>query len=161
MKCSVETFRAVDNRGREPDTVAPGAAPLSRDVSIHVDDLRFTYGNAEVLHGLSFNVRRGEVTGLLGPNGAGKSTTLRVLIGVLEASSGTVEVEGLSLPAQAFAVKQRVGYVPEAAELYDTLSAQEFSNCAAVSMRWRNAVYRIVSKPCWKDLGFSMSVSGR
>jgi ABC-2 type transport system ATP-binding protein len=112
--------------GSERDTAAPEGGPRSDDVSIRVDNLHFTYGNAEVLHGLSFTVRRGEVTGLLGPNGAGKSTTLRVLIGILEASSGTVEVEGLSLPAQAFAVKQRVGYVPEAAELYDTLSAQEF-----------------------------------
>ena len=49
-----------------------------------------------------------------------------MLIGILEASNGTVEVEGLSLPAQAFEVKRRIGYVPEAAELYETLSAQEF-----------------------------------
>ena len=95
-------------------------------ISIAVRDLHFTYGGAEVLHGLTFDVKRGEVTGLLGPNGAGKSTTLRILIGILEASSGQVDVEGLALPEKAYDVKQRIGYVPEAAELYETLSALEF-----------------------------------
>ena len=102
----------------------PTTAPA--DVSIRVENLRFTYGVGEVLHGLTFAVRRGEVTGLLGPNGAGKSTTLRILIGILEASSGRVEVETFTLPQQAFEVKRCIGYVPEAAELYETLSAQEF-----------------------------------
>lgn len=112
--------------GREEPEVGTPAAARPGEVSIRVDDLHFTYGDVEVLHGVHFTVRRGEVTGLLGPNGAGKSTTLRVLIGILEASRGTVIVDGLALPAQAFAVKQRVGYVPEAADLYETLSAQEF-----------------------------------
>ena len=51
--------------GSEPDVIASGGAPLSGDVSIRVNNLHFTYGNAEVLHGLSFTVRRGEVTGSL------------------------------------------------------------------------------------------------
>ncbi len=96
------------------------------DAAIRVQDLRFAYGGAEVLHGISFEVRRGEVTGLLGPNGAGKSTTLRILTGGLRPGAGIVEVEGLALPAQAYELKQRIGYVPEAAEVYETLSAQEF-----------------------------------
>ena len=98
----------------------------SADVAIRVDGLRFAYGGAEVLHGISFDVRRGEVTGLLGPNGAGKSTTLRIITGILQPGAGVVEVEGFVLPRQAFELKQRIGYVPEAAELYETLSAQEF-----------------------------------
>ena len=113
-----------------PGPAVPGESASPPDVSIRVQDLHFTYGNAEVIHGLTFSVRRGEVTGLLGPNGAGKSTTLRVLIGILEASRGSVEVEGFSLPEHAFEVKQRIGYVPESAELYDTLTAQEFLELA-------------------------------
>jgi ABC-2 type transport system ATP-binding protein len=96
------------------------------DIAVRVDDLRFRYASAEILHGLTFSIGRGEVTGLLGPNGAGKSTTLKILTGILEPGSGRVEVEGLTLPGQAVALKQRIGYVPEAAELYETLSAQEF-----------------------------------
>ncbi len=94
--------------------------------SIVVDSLRFRYAAAEVLHGLSFQIAPGEVTGLLGPNGAGKSTTLKILTGILEPGSGRVEVAGFSLPGQAVELKQHIGYVPEAAELYETLSAREF-----------------------------------
>ncbi|MCC7009941.1 MAG: ABC transporter ATP-binding protein [Acidobacteria bacterium] len=93
---------------------------------LSVKDLRFSYGRAEVLHGVSFDITRGEIVGLLGPNGAGKSTTIKILTGILEPGSGVVEVDGLRLPGDAVELKRRVGYVPEAAELYETLSAVEF-----------------------------------
>ena len=99
---------------------------MHANAAIRVENLRLSYPGVEVLHGLTFTVNRGEVTGLIGPNGAGKSTTLRILTGMLEPSDGSVEVEGCMLPRQAFELKQRIGYVPEAAELYETLSAQEF-----------------------------------
>jgi ABC-2 type transport system ATP-binding protein len=51
--------------------------------AIHVSDLRFRYDGAYVLHGLSFDIHFGSVTGLLGPNGAGKSTTLKILTSIL------------------------------------------------------------------------------
>jgi ABC-2 type transport system ATP-binding protein len=94
--------------------------------SIHVENLRFRYDGAEVLHRISFDVYRGQVTGLLGPNGAGKSTTLKILTGILKFSEGRVEVEGHSLPADAFAVKKQIGYVPESGDLYETITALEF-----------------------------------
>jgi len=96
------------------------------DRAIRVDGLRFSYVTGEILHGISFDVRRGEVTGLVGPNGAGKSTTLRILAGILQPGSGSVVVDGCALPRQALDLKKRIGYVPEAAELYETLTAQEF-----------------------------------
>lgn len=96
------------------------------DAAIHVEDLCFSYGATDVLHGLTFSIGRGEVTGLLGPNGAGKSTTIKILTGILDARSGRVEVDGLRLPSQSVELKRRIGYVPEAADLYESLSAQEF-----------------------------------
>ena len=94
--------------------------------SIVVEGLRFRYASVEVLHGLSFDIRAGEVTGLLGPNGAGKSTTIKVLAGILEPGAGRVVVDGAVLPGDAVTLKRKLGYVPESAELYETLSAREF-----------------------------------
>jgi ABC-2 type transport system ATP-binding protein len=94
--------------------------------AIHVENLSFGYDGAEVLHRLSFDVFQGQVTGLLGPNGAGKSTTLKILIGILKFAEGRVEIEGCTLPGKAFEVKQRIGYVPESGDLYESISALEF-----------------------------------
>lgn len=64
--------------------------------------------------------------GLLGPNGAGKSTTIKIIAGILSASTGSVSVCGIPLPEGAVDVKQRIGYVPEAAYLFESLTGQEF-----------------------------------
>jgi ABC-type branched-subunit amino acid transport system ATPase component len=61
---------------------------------VEVDDVHFSYGQVQVLFGVSFNVNRGEVLGLLGTNGAGKSTVLRVLSGLAPPSHGRVMIEG-------------------------------------------------------------------
>lgn len=96
------------------------------DAVVSVDGLTFSYGMGQVLHGLSFSLGAGEVVGLLGPNGAGKSTTIKVLTGVLPPSGGTVRVAGRALPEEAVEAKKRIGYVPEAAALFESLTGQEF-----------------------------------
>jgi ABC-2 type transport system ATP-binding protein len=93
---------------------------------VSFDSVDFSYGTGPVLHGLSFHLRRGEIVGLLGPNGAGKTTTLKIVTGILAAGGGRVSVCGLPLPEQAVSVKERIGYVPEAAVLFDALTGQEF-----------------------------------
>ena len=86
----------------------------------------FRYDHAEVLHGLTFALKPGEIVGLLGPNGAGKTTTVKIIAGILAPADGTVSVCGLPVPEQAASVKQRIGYVPEAAALFESLTGQEF-----------------------------------
>jgi ABC-2 type transport system ATP-binding protein len=86
----------------------------------------FAYGGTEVLHEISFSLNKGEVVGLLGPNGAGKSTTIKIIAGILSPASGVVAVTGLGLPERAVEVKQRIGYVPETAGLFESLTGQEF-----------------------------------
>jgi len=86
----------------------------------------FSYGRGEVLHSISFQLNRGEVIGLLGPNGAGKTTTLKIIAGLLAPGGGAVSVAGLPLPERAIDVKGRIGYVPEAALLFESLNGQEF-----------------------------------
>ena len=100
--------------------------PDPHEEAVAVDGLTFSYGAGEVLHGISFAVRPGEVVGLLGPNGAGKSTTIKILAGILPPGDGTVRVAGHALPEGAVEAKQRIGYVPEAAALFESLTGQEF-----------------------------------
>src|SRR6187399_3085875 len=70
-----------------------GAAPQSRHM-ILVDQLTKRYGRYTAVDSISFSVRPGRVTGFLGPNGAGKSTTMRVMVGLTPATSGTATVLG-------------------------------------------------------------------
>lgn len=90
------------------------------------DRVVFSYNAVEVLHELSFTLNPGEIVGLLGPNGAGKSTTLKIIAGIHAPGAGAVSVCGLPLPEQTVAVKQRIGYVPEAAALFESLTGEEF-----------------------------------
>jgi len=93
---------------------------------VSFDRVVFSYDFAEVLHEITFSLRAGEVVGLLGPNGAGKSTTIKIIAGILAPGGGSVSVAGLPLPERAVDVKQRIGYVPEAAALFESLTGQEF-----------------------------------
>jgi ABC-2 type transport system ATP-binding protein len=93
---------------------------------VEFDKVIFAYDRTEVLHEVSFALNPGEVVGLLGPNGAGKSTTIKIIAGILTATHGKVSVAGMPMPERAMDVKQRIGYVPEAAVLFESLTGQEF-----------------------------------
>jgi ABC-2 type transport system ATP-binding protein len=90
------------------DKVAP-AAPDG--FAVQVRDLRMSYGSTEVLRGVDFDVRDGEVFCLLGPNGAGKTTTLEILEGFRRPTGGTVRVLGLNPSTQAARLRERAGMV--------------------------------------------------
>jgi ABC-2 type transport system ATP-binding protein len=81
--------------------------------AIVVEDLRKRYGDVQALDGVSFRVREGEVFGLLGPNGAGKSTSVRVLVTLTRADSGSASVGGHDVRDSADAVRRTIGYVPQ------------------------------------------------
>ena len=76
------------------------------------------------LDGLSLTVRRGEIFGFLGPNGAGKTTTLKILLGLVRATSGRALL--LGRPAGDVATRRRIGFLPESPYFYDYLTAEEF-----------------------------------
>jgi ABC-2 type transport system ATP-binding protein len=75
---------------------------------------------------VSFTARAGEITGYLGPNGSGKSTTMKMITGLLEATSGKILFQGEFIGQDLIAYKQRMGYVPEEPHLYGHLSGLEY-----------------------------------
>ena len=94
--------------------------------AIAVRHLVKSYSGVKAVNDISFQVARGEIIGFLGPNGAGKSTTMRILTGYLPASSGEVEICGLSVHAQPEEVKRRVGYMPENNPLPEDMRVSEY-----------------------------------
>ena len=80
---------------------------------LSVSGLHKSYGNAEVVRGLDFAIRRGECFGLLGPNGAGKTTTLRCCLGLTDPNAGTITLVGEPVPKAAREARMRVGVVPQ------------------------------------------------
>jgi branched-chain amino acid transport system ATP-binding protein len=94
---------------------------------LHVSGLHAYYGESHILHGVDFNVRRGEVVTLLGRNGAGRTTTLKALLGLVGKRSGSVRIDGheaIELPPHKIA-HLGVGYCPEERGIYASLSAEE------------------------------------
>ena len=87
------------------------SAPVADGLAVHVRDLRMSFGGTEVLHGVDFEVRYGEVFCLLGPNGAGKTTTLEIAEGFRAPTGGRVRVLGLDPAAQPARLRQRAGMV--------------------------------------------------
>ncbi|MEC4687219.1 MAG: ABC transporter ATP-binding protein [Nitrospirota bacterium] len=79
-----------------------------------------------VLDGLTLSIEQGQIYGFLGPNGSGKTTTLKILLGLMHATTGRVEV--LGKPAGNVMVRKRIGFLPESPYFYDYLTAEEFLN---------------------------------
>jgi ABC-2 type transport system ATP-binding protein len=92
----------------------------------------FSGKRVEAVRGVSFEVERGEIFGFLGPNGAGKTTTLKMLMGLVAPTAGTMEIFGVRAPASD--VMRRVGFLPENPYVYPYLSPREFVGlCGRIS----------------------------
>ena len=101
---------------------AADAAPM-----LAVRDLNGWYGESHVLHGVSFDVRRGEVVTLLGRNGAGKTSTLKAIMGIIPRRQGSVTLNGrelIGLPARAIA-RAGIAFCPEERGIFASLSVLE------------------------------------
>ena len=98
---------------------------MTTAAAIEVSRLTKVYDRTKAVDDLSFHVAPGEIFGLLGPNGAGKSTTLRILITLLQPTSGTARVLGLDTVADADRVRQTIGYVPQERAIDRFLTGRE------------------------------------
>ncbi len=95
------------------------------DDVITAEGLRKAFGRTQALDGLDLAVRRGEVHGFLGPNGAGKSTTIRILLGLLRADAGELQVLGGDPWRDAVTLHRRLSYVPGEVSLWPNLTGGE------------------------------------
>jgi len=88
-------------------------------------DLTKKFGGFTALDGIDLELNKGEVFGFIGPNGAGKSTTIRILLGILKATEGTVEIFGMDAWEDAVEVHKRIAYVPGDVNLWPNLTGGE------------------------------------
>ena len=109
------------------------------DAAVLLRHLGYRPAREFALRDLSLSVPRGAIYGFLGPNGSGKTTTIKLMLGMLPAAEGTIEVLGESIPARAHRALARVGYVPERSHLYPALSVEEL-------IRYHRSFY-----PTWDD----------
>jgi ABC-2 type transport system ATP-binding protein len=149
---------------------------VTGDAAVHVAGLRMSFGATEVLHGIDFDVRHGEVFCLLGPNGAGKTTTLEILEGFTAQTDGHVSVLGMNPAAQPARLRERAGmvlqecgfprqarvaelidlwrsYYPNPRPLGDLLEVVELTEV-------RNAQFRKLSGGQRRRLDFALALAG-
>ncbi len=93
---------------------------------ISVKGLSKSYQKVEVLKNIDLTIESGEIIGYIGPNGAGKSTTIKILTGITPEFEGEVNVLGFDIRTQALEAKRKIGYIPENAALYETLTPLEY-----------------------------------
>ena len=100
-------------------------------MSISVTALTKIYDTQKAVDNISFELKKGEIVGFLGPNGAGKSTTMKIITGVLPATSGKVVVCGFDVQDHPMEVHKRVGYLPESNPLYYEMYVREYLEFSA------------------------------
>ncbi|HKV25812.1 MAG TPA: ABC transporter ATP-binding protein [Candidatus Acidoferrum sp.] len=105
------------------------ATPADPDVMISVRDLRVRYGEVEILHGVSFDVKRGETLVILGGSGSGKSTLLRTLVGLEKASSGEIWIKGKNIAAipdsEMDEIRKKIGMSFQGGALFGSMTVGE------------------------------------
>ena len=93
---------------------------------IQLINLTKHYGKVAAVDGLNLEVPAGQIFGFLGPNGAGKTTTIRVMMGILKATSGRVLLDGHDVVSEAQKAKALAGFIPDRPFIYEKLSGSEF-----------------------------------
>jgi ABC-2 type transport system ATP-binding protein len=101
---------------------------MNNQITIQTEGLSKDFGNFTAVDQVSFEIKGGEIFGFLGPNGSGKTTTIRMMLGLLTPSDGTIEVLGLPIPDQIQRVLPRIGYMSQQFSLYNDLTVLQNLN---------------------------------
>ena len=118
---------------------------------LEVKDVKKRLGKREIIKGMSFNVKEGEVFGFIGPNGAGKTTTIRMLVGLIAPNSGTISIMGHDIQHEREEALSCVGSVVENPELYNYLTGRE-------NLRQVAGIKKVPNKEIEEDQDFLSSL---
>lgn len=117
----------MDARRPSPQpSLESGGAPPDHQAAIIATGLVRRFGAKVAVNDLNLTIRRGEFYGFLGPNGAGKSTTIKLMVGLLRPTAGTVWVGGVDVWRDPLQARALMGVLPEQLNLYERLSGREF-----------------------------------
>ncbi|GJQ05945.1 gliding motility-associated ABC transporter ATP-binding subunit GldA [Capnocytophaga cynodegmi] len=95
-------------------------------MSVEVRELTRQYGSQIAVNQISFNLKKGEITGFLGPNGAGKSTTMKMITGSLIPTKGEITIDGVNMLKTPILAQKKIGYLPEHNPLYLEMYVREY-----------------------------------
>jgi len=93
---------------------------------IKLTNLTKKYSNIVAVDNLNLHILKGEIFGFIGPNGAGKTTTIKMLGGILEPTSGKIEICGIDIKDEPESAKRKIGFIPDRPYLYEKLTGMEF-----------------------------------
>ncbi len=93
---------------------------------IKLDSVTKIYKNFTAVKGVNLQIREGEILGIIGHNGAGKTTTLKMIVGLLAPTTGTITVMGQDITRESTRVKQHIGYLPEESPLYENMTVKMY-----------------------------------
>ncbi len=93
---------------------------------LKIENLYKSYGRFQAVNNLSLHIPKGEIFGFVGPNGAGKTTTMRIICGLLSATSGKVYADGIDVVDKPRELKKKIGYMPDFFGVYDDLKVIEY-----------------------------------
>lgn len=99
---------------------------MNSPYAVELQGVTKRYNEIVAVNNMNLTISTGEIFALLGPNGSGKSTTLKMLLGLVQPTAGSISVLGLDVLKDPVAVKQQVGYVPESPEIYEFLTGIEY-----------------------------------
>ena len=95
-------------------------------LAVKLEGVSKSFGNVQAVKKLDLHIEVGTIFGFLGPNGSGKSTTMKMIMGLVKADFGTLDVYGIDVSRNPWEVKKIVGYVPESPRLYEFLTGLEY-----------------------------------
>ena len=117
----------MSNSANNASTINPGAGPSGKPSALVVRSLKKQYGARTVVKDVSLDVKSGEVVGLLGPNGAGKTTSFYMIVGLVPADDGEIQLDGNLISELPIHERARMGvsYLPQEASVFRKLTVED------------------------------------